>query len=160
MEAVPVAEQGLTPTEILSFLPHRRSFRFVDEVLNVSETLVAARYTFRRDEYFYEGHFPNYKVTPGAILLEAMSQMGTAALGLYLMSLVVPRSEITKYDTVMTESEIELSRPVYPGETVECRAEKIFWRYKKLRTKVELRLADGSLAAIALIGGMSIKGRA
>ncbi len=148
------------PGEILEYLPHRRPFRFVDEILAIDTERVVARYTFREDEFFYAGHFPDFKVTPGAILLEAMCQMGAATLGIYLLSLDIPRREIEGYDTVLTESELEINRPVFPGTTVTCRAEKLLWRHKKLRARAELRLPGGDLAACAVIGGVSLpKGR-
>lgn len=152
-----MSEPRLTPAEVLSYVPHRRPFRFIDEVLEISEAHALSRYTFREDEFFYEGHFPQFKVTPGVILLEAMGQMGAATLGIYLLSLSVPRAEISAYGTVLTDSELELTKPVFPGETVTCRGEKLAFRHGKLRTKVELRAADGSLAALAVIGGMSVR---
>jgi hypothetical protein len=89
-----------------------------------------------------------------------MCQMGAAPLGIYLLSCEIPRREIEGYDTVLTESELEVNRPVFPGETVTCVAEKLLWRHKKLRAKAELRRQDGSLAAVAVIGGVSLpKGR-
>jgi 3-hydroxyacyl-[acyl-carrier-protein] dehydratase len=145
----------LTPAEILEYLPHRRPFRFVDEVVEVSAEHSVCRYTFRADESFYAGHFPGYAVTPGVILLETMCQ-GAAVLGLHLLSLDRPREELFRYDSIMTDSELELSKPVYPGDTVECRAQKVLWRHGKLRVKSELMLR-GELAALAVIGGMSVK---
>lgn len=154
-----MTERGLTAAEILEYLPHRPPFRFVDEVLEVGESHAVSRYRFREDESFYAGHFPSFKVTPGVILLEAMSQGGAAVLGLHLLSLVVDRGAIRDYDTIMTDCELELSRPVFPGDEIVCRAEKLMWRHGKLRAKVELRGADGQPSALAVIGGMSVPRR-
>ena len=72
---------------VLDFLPQQDPFRFLDKIIELDEERIVSRYTFKKDEYFYQGHFPGDPVTPGVILTEAMAQTGVVALGLYLTSL-------------------------------------------------------------------------
>ena len=44
---------------IIDSLPYTKPFLFVDTLLSISKDEVVGEYTFRKDEYFYEGHFKN-----------------------------------------------------------------------------------------------------
>jgi len=147
----------LTPAELLALLPQQRPFRFVDEVLEVSGTHIVGRYTFRPDEFFYAGHFPGNPVTPGVILLECMCQIGVVLLGIYKVGLELPPEEHHDWLTLFSDAQVEFLRSVLPGQTVTIRGELEFWRRKKLRSKVTLHLADGTLAATATASGIGVK---
>ncbi len=67
-------------SEIEKLLPHRAPFLFVSTVDSVSETSIVAHYTFSEKEFFFAGHFPEYPVVPGVILVETMAQAGGAGL--------------------------------------------------------------------------------
>ena len=48
----------VTGATLLELLPQQEPFRFVDEIVEVDEEHIVARYTFRPDADFYRGHFP------------------------------------------------------------------------------------------------------
>jgi 3-hydroxyacyl-[acyl-carrier-protein] dehydratase len=66
--------------EIESLLPHREPFLFVDEIVQADEKKIIARHIFTEKEFFFKGHFPEYPVVPGVILIETMAQSGGAGL--------------------------------------------------------------------------------
>ncbi|MBU0505312.1 beta-hydroxyacyl-ACP dehydratase, partial [bacterium] len=122
MEECIVANKPLTCDQIVELIPQQRPFRFVDKILEVDENHIVGEYTFRKDEMFYKGHFPDHPITPGVILLECMCQVGVVALGLYLMSQEGSGDENGKYLTLFTDAESEFSKAVYPGDKVTIRA--------------------------------------
>jgi len=146
---------GLTPEQVLAAIPQQEPFRFIDEILELDRDHIVARYRFRADADFYRGHFPGNPVTPGVILIEAMAQTGVVALGIYLVSVDAP-DEIGKLLTLFTDASVEFAGVVHPGDRVTVRAEKLFFRRRKLRSRVEMRLDDGQVVCSGEIAGMGV----
>ena len=66
--------------EIKNLLPHREPFLYVDEIVEANEKKIVAKHIFTENEFFFKGHFPEYPVVPGVILIETMAQSGGAGL--------------------------------------------------------------------------------
>lgn len=148
----------LTGSQVLDLLPQQEPFRFVDEILEMGDDHIVARYTFRPEADFYRGHFPGNPITPGVLLIEAMAQTGVVALGIYLVAREKGVEEVRRVLTVFTDVTAEFTGVVRPGDTVTMRARKVFFRRMKLRAEVEMRKGDGSLVATATVAGMGIEG--
>jgi 3-hydroxyacyl-[acyl-carrier-protein] dehydratase len=148
----------LSGPRILELLPQQEPFRFVDEILEVDDDHIVSRYTFRPGADFYRGHFPGNPMTPGVLLVEAMAQTGVVALGIYLVARQRSAEDVRRVLTVFTDVTAEFTGVVRPGDTVTISARKVFFRRMKLRSDVEMRLADGSLVATATVAGMGIEG--
>jgi 3-hydroxyacyl-[acyl-carrier-protein] dehydratase len=140
---------------ILNQLPHATPFRFIDEVVSASESRIETRYTFKPDEFFYAGHYPANPVTPGAILCEAMVQGGLVALSLhinYLEGRLLQPDEIL----VLTSSQAEYFKPVLPGETITIIAEKIYYRFSKLKCRILAQNIAGEAVCEGIFAGMMV----
>jgi len=61
--------------EVMKYLPHRYPFLLIDRVLDYTEneTLHAIK-NVSMNEPFFQGHFPEYPVMPGVLILEALAQ--------------------------------------------------------------------------------------
>lgn len=140
--------------KITSFLPYTKPFLFVDEITQISENGVTGNYTFKENEYFYEGHFINNPITPGVILTETMAQIGVVCLGIYLLKDEILSDK--KPQIALTSNEIDFFLPVYPSEKVTVISEKVYFRFNKLKCIVKMFNAKNELVCRGSIAGMII----
>ena len=131
------------PGEIERLLPHREPFLFVDEIVQADENKIIAKHVFTEKEFFFPGHFPEYPVVPGVILIETMAQSGGAGLrklgiigddGLFFLATVDKvkfRRQVRPMDEVRSEIEnlrispkmIKQSGKAYVGDELAAEAE-------------------------------------
>lgn len=140
----------MTSSEIISLLPYSKPFLFVDQLEKIDENGIVGNYTFPEDSYFYKGHFKEKPVTPGVILTESMAQIGVVSLGIYLL-----KDELSKKTGVaLSNMSIDFFLPVFPGEKVKVTSEKIYFRFNKLKCKVQMHNEEGKLVCKGEISGM------
>lgn len=67
--------------QIKEIIPHRYPFLLVDKVIEIEEAKrVVGIKNVTINEPFFEGHFPEYPVMPGVLILEALAQVGAIAV--------------------------------------------------------------------------------
>ena len=145
----------LTPKQVLDLVPQRDPFRFIDDILELDDDHIVGTYRFHPDTEFYRGHFPGNPVTPGVILIESLAQVGIVALGIYLLA-QESEADTTKMMALFTDVNVEFAGIVNPGDRVTVTAEKVFYRRRKLRSKVEMKLDDGTIVCSGTVSGMGI----
>jgi len=149
-----------TKNMILKAVPQQPPFRFIDEIIELDENSVVGAYRFRRDEYFYKGHFPERPITPGVILVETMAQTGVVVYGLYLTMIhnKVSIEEAKSLTTLFTFiEEVEFNDIVIPGERVLIRGEKIYFRKGNLKTRIKMERENGESVCSGILAGTGVK---
>ena len=102
----------MNTTKIMEILPHRPPFLFIDKIYELSDDLVIGVKNVTIDEDFFKGHFPEYPVMPGVIIIEAMAQMG----GILVMSkLDDPENYLTFFAKI---DKVRFRHKVLPGDTI------------------------------------------
>ncbi|RPF54130.1 3-hydroxyacyl-ACP dehydratase FabZ [Aquisalibacillus elongatus] len=67
--------------QIKSIIPHRYPFLLIDQVDELEEGKRAVGYkNVTANEPFFQGHFPEYMVMPGVLIVEALAQVGAVAI--------------------------------------------------------------------------------
>jgi len=105
--------------EIMKILPHRFPMLLVDRVLEKDENHVVAMKNITANEIFFAGHFPNYPIYPGVLIIEGLAQ--TAGIMLLKPNQnVIPlflgidearfKSEVRPGDTIIYEVELKESK--------------------------------------------------
>ena len=83
----------------------------VDEILEQSEDRIICAKTFSADEYFLQGHFPDFPLVPGVILCECALQSGAI-----LLSSKTPQSGFVPVATRLDG--VKFKQMVKPGDTI------------------------------------------
>lgn len=148
--------ERLSKEEVLALVPQQEPFRFIDEIVELDDEHIVARYTFRPDADFYRGHFPGNPITPGVILTETMAQAGVVAFGIYLYALETSLDEVNKMLTIFTDANVDFTGTVLPGDRVTTTGRIKFFRRRKLRATVEMKLEDGTVVCSGELSGMGV----
>ena len=157
MNASDAAGTELTPAQVLELLLQQEPFRFVDEILEVSQNHIVGQYRFRPDADFYRGHFPGDPVTPGVILLESFAQVGVVALGIYIIALEHGVQGVKKRVAFFSDANVDFTGIVKPGERVTTSAKKVFYRRNKFRAEGSMTLDDGTVVLSGTISGVGVE---
>ncbi|MGI6787829.1 MAG: 3-hydroxyacyl-ACP dehydratase FabZ [Acholeplasmataceae bacterium] len=106
----------LNQEDIKKIIPHRYPFLFIDGITEIEPLKrVVGFKKVREDEYYFKGHFPEEPVMPGVLILEAISQVGAAAL-------LVDETYKGKLILFAGADNVKFRRKVVPGDTLklEC----------------------------------------
>jgi len=134
---------------LLKLLPHRYPFLLVDRLydMNGDESCVGIK-NVTMNEPFFQGHFPQFPVMPGVLMIEGLAQTAGALC-------VHAQKEGYKAELVyfMGIDKAKFRRPVVPGDQLHYHVKKIrnrgrVWRFSGV-AKVE-----GKVAAEAEISAM------
>jgi 3-hydroxyacyl-[acyl-carrier-protein] dehydratase len=96
--------------QILAAIPHRPPMLLLDEVIEWQQERIVCRKTFSADEWFFQGHYPDFPLVPGVLLCEAAMQAGAVLLSKHVTGSGVPVAGRLK--------DVKFKRMIRPGDTI------------------------------------------
>lgn len=131
--------------EILGFLPHRFPFLLIDRIIEFERTkrLVAIK-NVTINEPFFQGHFPDYPIMPGVLVVEAMAQCGAVIM---LSELPDRESKLAVFTGI---ERAKFRRPVTPGDQLRIEVNVLSFRTRAGRIEGKAYV-DGKLACEAVL---------
>ena len=111
-------------------------FLLIDEIVSQSENEIHCRKTFSGEEFWYEGHYPAFPLTPGVLLCEAAMQAGAVLLARFCAGQ-------NGVPVATRMNDIRFKRMVRPGETID----------------IEVKLNDQVSNAFYLTGKVTVDGK-
>jgi 3-hydroxyacyl-[acyl-carrier-protein] dehydratase/UDP-3-O-[3-hydroxymyristoyl] N-acetylglucosamine deacetylase/3-hydroxyacyl-[acyl-carrier-protein] dehydratase len=129
-------------------LPHRFPFLLIDRVINlVPEKNIVALKNVTCNEQFFQGHFPEWKIMPGVLIIEAIAQAGAILL---FHSIPDPES---KFVVLSKVEKAKFKKMVTPGDQLRIEVEWIRLKGRICQMKGK-GLVDGEVAAEGVIFAM------
>ena len=107
---------------IQAAIPHRPPFLLIDEIVEQTADRIVCRKLFSGDEFWYQGHYPEYPLTPGVLLCEAAMQAGAVLLSEIIKQ--ASDSELSGGVPVATRmNNVQFRAMVHPGEEITLEVE-------------------------------------
>ena len=139
------AKMTMDVTEIMAILPHRYPFLLIDRVVEMErKTRIVAIKNVTVNEPHFQGHFPDYPIMPGVLMVEAMAQAGGALL---LTEIPDRESKLMVFTGI---EEAKFRRPVTPGDQLRIEVTVVNWRSRAVKMKGAITV-EGKLVCEAVI---------
>jgi 3-hydroxyacyl-[acyl-carrier-protein] dehydratase len=105
--------------EIKEIIPHRYPFLLIDKIIEVEDGKRAIGLkNVTANEEFFNGHFPDYPVMPGVLIVEALAQVGAVAM-------LKPEANRGKLAFFAGIDNCRFKRQVKPGDQLRLEVEMI-----------------------------------
>jgi 3-hydroxyacyl-[acyl-carrier-protein] dehydratase len=108
---------ALTQEQIKEIIPHRDPFLLIDEIeeIELGKKVVAIKH-IKAEDFWFKGHFPEYPVVPGVLMIEMLAQAGAVAM------LALPENK-GKIGFLAGVDNAKFKRQVVPGDTLRLEVE-------------------------------------
>jgi len=131
--------------EIMSILPHRYPFLLIDRILEIEpKKRIVALKNITFNEPQFTGHFPDYPIMPGVLMIEAIAQAG----GALLLNEIPDREQKLMVFTGIDDCKFR--KPVVPGDQVRIEVTVLNWRTSAVRMR-GIATVDGKVACEATV---------
>lgn len=136
--------------EIKKILPHRYPFLFIDRVINFTDKKIEAIKNVASDEPFFNGHFPDYPLLPGVIMIEAIAQAAEIVIA------KISGQEATTQNNLPLFLGIEKARfrkMVRPGDQLKIYCEIINLKGKIAKAQGKILVGDEMVCEAEILLG-------
>lgn len=143
--SIAAPSQMMDILEIMAILPHRYPFLLIDRIVEVErKTRIVAIKNVTINEPHFQGHFPDYPIMPGVLMVEAIAQAG----GTLLLTEIPDRADKLMVFTGIDNAKFR--RPVVPGDQVRIEVKVLQWRSRAVKM-LGIATVDGKVVCEATV---------
>jgi len=135
----------LNMEDIMRILPHRFPILLVDKVIERDEKKIVAIKNVTISEIFFLGHFPEYPIYPGVLIIEGMAQTA----GLLLL-----KPDQKAVPLFLGIDSARFKSPVRPGDVLRYEVEIIESKLNMVKVKAKASVDDRIVATAELLLGV------
>ena len=103
----------LSKEEVKKIIPYDEPFLFVDGVEEMSENKIAGFYQTSKNDYYFKGHFVDFPIMPGVLVIEALGQLSTIFLREKL-----GKDHKNYHFLAYDVRGVQFSQPIFPGDKI------------------------------------------
>jgi 3-hydroxyacyl-[acyl-carrier-protein] dehydratase len=141
------AAQTMDIHQIMSILPHRYPFLLIDRLIEIErKKRVVALKNVTINEPHFAGHFPDFPIMPGVLIIEAIAQAGAALL----LTEYTAADRASKLMVFTSIDAARFRRPVVPGDQLRIEVNVLNWRSNAVKMHGTATV-DGKLACEATV---------
>ena len=135
-------------------IPHRTPMLLIDRVLQiVADKSAVGVKAVSNGESFFAGHFPDYPIMPGVLIVEAMAQTATCVACVTLGE--ETRGKLVFFTTI---ENARFRKPVRPGDLLELHVEKVtskgpLWKFRGVAMVKGKKVAEADFGAMIVDPG-------
>ncbi|MGI8744296.1 MAG: 3-hydroxyacyl-ACP dehydratase FabZ [Bryobacteraceae bacterium] len=131
---------------IREILPHRYPMLLVDAILELEEERIVGIKNVTVNEPFFAGHFPDFPVMPGVLIVESMAQVA----GVLVLNHVPVADRKNKLVFLVSVEEAKFRKPVVPGNQLRIEM-KVARRKSTVAKMFGVATVDGVVVAEATV---------
>jgi len=123
----------LNKQQIKDIIPYQEPFLFVDGVEEITENTISGFYQTSKDDYYFKGHFVDFKIMPGVLVVEGIAQVATILLR-KKMGEGHKKNHLLAYQV----RSAFFNKPIFPGDKIKYQVKLLgFYGFKIANFKGE-----------------------
>jgi len=108
----------LSKEEIKKIIPYAEPYLFLDEAEIINDNEIMGFYQTRPDDYYFKGHFVDFPLMPGVLIVEALGQL----VGILLRKNFGPNHKDYHFLAYDVRS-CQFYKPTFPGDKIKFKTE-------------------------------------
>lgn len=108
----------LDKNQIKEIIPYKEPFLFVEGVNEISENKISGFYQTSKEDYYFEGHFVDFKIMPGVLVVEALAQLSTI-----LLRKKIGEDHKNYHFLAYDVKSCQFLKPIFPEDKIDLEAE-------------------------------------
>jgi 3-hydroxyacyl-[acyl-carrier-protein] dehydratase len=103
----------LSKEKIKQIIPYDDPFLFVDKILEISDDEIIGEKQTSKDDYYFKGHFVDFPIMPGVLIVEGIAQTATLLLRKKI------GEDHQKYHVLAYQVRgVQFKKPIFPGDKI------------------------------------------